>query len=75
MLRCLITKLEMLHIVGLHEIVQLEETTTKEIDKWKATPPDNVLLKASNGAPIQDGLPTDLIRTEMITRRCGLTMF
>ncbi len=55
MLRCLITKLEMLHIVGFHEIVQVEETKTEEIDKWKATPRDNVFLKASNGAPIQDG--------------------
>ncbi len=49
------TKFEMLHIAGFHETVQVKETTTEDIDKWKATPRDNVLLKASNGAPIQDG--------------------
>ncbi len=36
----------------LHEILQVEETTVKEMDNWKVTPRDNVLLKISNSAPI-----------------------
>ncbi len=40
---------------GVPEISQVEETTAKEMDNWKATPQDNVFLKISNGAPIQDG--------------------
>ncbi len=36
----------------LHGILQVEETTVKEMDTWKASPRDNVLLKISNGAPI-----------------------
>ncbi len=35
------------------------------MDNWKATPLDNALLKISNGAPIQDGWPTDPITTEI----------
>ncbi len=29
---------------------QVEETTAKEMDNWKATPQDNVFLYISNGA-------------------------
>ncbi len=53
-----ITKKEMLHIPGflkfffLHQVLQVEETTVKEMDNWKATPWDNVLLKIFYGAPI-----------------------
>ncbi len=39
----------------LHEISQVEETMAKEMDNWKAIPRGNVILKVSNGAPIQDG--------------------
>ncbi len=39
----------------LHEILQVEETTVKEMDNWKAIPRDNEILKINNGAPIQDG--------------------
>ncbi len=69
----------MLHIRGfwslaLHEILQVEETMVEEMDNLKATPRDNVFLKISNGAPIQDGWPTEPITTEIITSRCDLTM-
>ncbi len=60
--------------VFFHEVLQVEETTVKEMDNWKAIPRDNVILKISNGVPIQDGWPTDPITTEIITSRCGLTM-
>ncbi len=33
----------------------LEETAVKEMDNWKATPRDYVLMKTSKDAPIQDG--------------------
>ncbi len=36
----------------LHKTLQVEETTVKEADNWKATPRDNVFLKISNAAPI-----------------------
>ncbi len=42
-------------VLVLHESLQIEETTVKEMDNWKATPRDNVILKIPNGAPIQDG--------------------
>ncbi len=67
----------MLHIPGfmkfrnLHEISQVEETTVKEIDNWKASCRDSVLLKISNRAPIQDGWPTDPITTEIAARVSG----
>ncbi len=36
----------MLHIPGfLREILQGEETTVKELDNWKATPRDYLILK------------------------------
>ncbi len=35
----------------------------------------SAILKISNGAPIQDGWLTDPTTTEIITARCGLTMF
>ncbi len=58
----------------LHEIVQVEETTVKEMDNWKATPRDNARLKISNGAPMQDDCPMDVSTTEIKTSRCGLAM-
>ncbi len=64
------------HRAGLrgHEILQLEETTVKEMAHWKATPRDNAFLKISNGAPIQDSCPTDVSTTEIKTSRWDLTM-
>ncbi len=59
---------------ALHEILQGEETTVKEMDNGKATPRDNTLLKISNGAPIQGGCLTDVNTTETNNSRCGLTM-
>ncbi len=50
------------------------ESMLKEMGNWKATPRDSVILKISNGAPIQDAWPTDPITSEIITSRCGLTM-
>ncbi len=38
----------------LHEISQVEETAAKEMENWKASPRDNMFLKISNSAPIQD---------------------
>ncbi len=48
-----------MHIPGylkffLHEIEHVEETTEKEMDDWKATPRDNMILKIPNGA-LTDG--------------------
>ncbi len=71
----------MLHIPGLpkfgssgvsevffpHKLLQVEETAVREMEYWKATPRDNVLLPIFNGAPIQDGLPTDASTTEIKT--------
>ncbi len=51
----------------LYEILQVEETTVKEMDNWMATPTDNVIMKVSNGEPIQVGWPTDPITIEFIT--------
>ncbi len=39
----------------LHEILQVKEPMMNEMNHWKAILRDNVLLKVSNGAPIQDG--------------------
>ncbi len=36
----------------LNQVLQVEETTVKEMDNRKATPRDNVLLKIFKGAPI-----------------------
>ncbi len=58
----------------LHEISQAEETTTEEMDNWKATP-RNVFLKISYNARIQDGWLTERPAAGIITPRCGLTMF
>ncbi len=44
------------------------------MDNWKATPQDNVIMKISNGATSQDGRPKDLITSEIIACRYGLTM-
>ncbi len=50
----------MLHIPGFPKFCSSRNlTAVKEMDKWKATPRDNVLLMISNGAPIQDGCPTE----------------
>ncbi len=54
-------------ISALREILQVEETTVKEMDNWK-------LLKISSGVPIPDGCPTGVKATEIQTSRCGLTM-
>ncbi len=54
---------------ALNEILQVEETTVKEVANWKATPRDNAFLKISNGAPIQDGCPVDVSSTEINTSR------
>ncbi len=56
-LRRLITKKEMLHIPGFLKFCSSRNLTSggatvKEMDIWKATPRDNVLLEISNGAPI-----------------------
>ncbi len=59
---------------ALHEILQVEETTVKDMANWKATPRDNVLFKISNGAPIQDGCPIDVSTTKIKTSRYGLKM-
>ncbi len=69
----------MLHIPGfrgaaLHEILQVEEITVKEMDNWKANPRGNALLQTSNGVQIQDGCPTDASTTEIKSSRCGLKM-
>ncbi len=44
------------------------------MDNWLATARDNALLKICNGAPIQDGWPTDAGTTEIKTSQCGLKM-
>ncbi len=45
-------------ISALHEILQVEETTVKEMDNCK-------LLKISNSVPIPDGCPTGVKATEI----------
>ncbi len=46
-----------------------------EMDTWKATPRDSVVLKTSNGAPFQSGCLDDYTTTEIRTPRCGLAVF
>ncbi len=41
--------------IVLHEILQVEETTVKEMDNWKATPLGNVLLRSPTVHQFQDG--------------------
>ncbi len=62
----------MLHIPGFLKFCSPRYLTSgrnnsEEMDDWKATQRDNVILKISNGAPIQDAYPTDPITTEIIT--------
>ncbi len=58
----------------LPEILQVEDTPVNEMENSKASRRDNVLLKISNSAPIQDGWPTKASTTEIKASRCGLSM-
>ncbi len=53
----------------------MKETTLKEINSGNATPRDNMSVKISNGAPIQDGWSTEASTAEIKASRCGLNMF
>ncbi len=58
----------------LYEILQVEETTVREMGYWKATSRDNVLLTTSNGAPISRWLTANASTTKIKTSRRGLAM-
>ncbi len=76
-LRCLVTKLEMLHIRSfvLHKISRVDESTADETDNRKDFLRNNVFLMISTGGPIQDGRPTGPITIEKITPQYRLAMF
>ncbi len=71
----LITKVELLYVMGFLKFSQVEETTVEKMDNRKTTSRNNVFLGNSNGAPIQNDWSTDLNKKEKRTPRCALTMF